>query len=164
MGSNGPATREDYARWWAISPAKALSRIRALGEEAAQVDVEGTPYWMLADQVAAAEKAEPPGRVNLVPAFDQYVIAATRHAEQMMPGPHKARVYRPQGWISPVLLVDGRMDGIWSYEKKSGRLLVTVEPFVKLPRWAAAAIDEESEKLAAFLGCETHEVNLHPPG
>jgi uncharacterized protein YcaQ len=164
LRSNGPATREDYGRWWAISPAKALSRIRALGDEVAQVDVEGSPYWMLADQVAAAEEAEPPGRVNLLPAFDQYVIAATRHAEKMMPGAFKARIYRPQGWISPVLLVDGRMEGTWSYEKKAARLLVMVEPFVKLPKWATSAVDEEADKLAAFLGCEKHEVNLQPPG
>src|SRR6266540_408606 len=40
---------------------------------------------------------------------DQDVVAATRHAEQLMPGPFKDRVYRPQGWLSPVLLARGRM-------------------------------------------------------
>jgi hypothetical protein len=30
-----------------------------------------------------------------------------------MPGPYKARIYRPQGWLSPVLLVGGRMEGVW---------------------------------------------------
>lgn len=164
LGANGPATREDYARWWAISPAKALSRIRELGDEVAEVEVDGAACWMLSDHVAGAAAAEPPGRVNLVPAFDPYVIAATRHAEKLMPGPFKARIYRPQGWISAVLLVDGRMDGIWSYEKKGTRLLVSVEPFVKLPKWCAAAVEEETELLAAFLGCETHELQIKKPG
>ena len=41
--------------------------------------------------------------VRLLPAFDQYVICATLQAERLMPGPFKDRVYRPQGWLSPVL-------------------------------------------------------------
>jgi hypothetical protein len=129
-----------------------------------EVDVEGTACWMLSDHVAGAEAAEPPGRVNLVPAFDQYVIAATRHAEKMMPGAFKPRIYRPQGWISPVLLVNGRMDGVWSYAKKGARLLVSVEPFVKLPKWCSAPLEEEAGLLAAFLGFETHDLEVKTPG
>ncbi|MFC0533179.1 hypothetical protein [Phytohabitans kaempferiae] len=30
-----------------------------------------------------------------------------------MTGPHKAKVSRPQGWISPALVVDGRIEGVW---------------------------------------------------
>lgn len=152
LGSNGPSTREEYGRWWAISPAKALSRIKKLGDEVAEVDVEGTSCWMLAADVESAAAAKPPGTVNLVPAFDQYVIAATRQVANLSPGPVQARIYRPQGWISPVLLVDGRMDGVWSHEIKSGRLKVTVEPFVPLPAWAKERVSAEAESLAEFLG------------
>lgn len=158
LDSNGPATREDYARWGAVSPAKALARIKKLGDEAAEVDVEGTRYWMLSTDVKRAAAAEPAGRVNLVPAFDQYVIAATKQADHLMPGDFRAKIYRPQGWISPVLLVDGRMDGIWSYEVKGGRLKVTVEPFVTLPAWAITGAEEEAANLAEFLRCSRVEL------
>jgi hypothetical protein len=57
------------------------------------------------------------------------VISATLQAERLMPGPFKARVYRPQGWLSAVPLVGGRMDGTWCQETKGRRLLVTIEPF-----------------------------------
>lgn len=152
LGSNGPSTREEYGRWGAISPAKALARIKKLGEEVAEVDVEGTRCWMLAAHVDAAAAAKPAKQVNLVPAFDQYVIAATKQADHLTPGPFKARIYRPQGWISPVLLVDGSMDGVWSHEVKGDRLKVNVEPFVPLPAWAKKGVKVEAESLAAFLG------------
>ena len=42
LGAYGPATREDYARWWGATPAEALARIRGLGAEVAPVEVEGT--------------------------------------------------------------------------------------------------------------------------
>ncbi len=152
LGSNGPSTREEYGRWWAISPAKALARIKKLGDDVAAVNVEGTVCWMLSADVGAAAAAKPAKKVNLVPAFDQYVIAATKQADHLTPGPFKARIYRPQGWISPVLLVGGRMDGVWSHEVKGGRLKVNVEPFVPLPAWAKKGVKAEAESLAEFLG------------
>ena len=51
------------------------------------------------------------GVVRLLPAFDQYVVAAPRD-ERATTAPE--RIYRPGGWFSPVLLVDGVMAGVWS--------------------------------------------------
>jgi hypothetical protein len=79
---------------------------------------------------------------------------ASRDAPHFLPGPFRDRIYRPQGWLSPVLLVDGRMDGVWKYERKGSRLLVQIEPFVDLPVWARQAAEQEVERLALFLGGE----------
>ena len=69
-----------------------------------------------------------------------------------MPGPFKDRVYRPQGWLSPVVLVDGRIAGVWRQEARGRRLLVTVEPFANLTPRAARGVADEAERLAAFSG------------
>jgi hypothetical protein len=158
LAASGPVTREDFARWWGIpSPARAARLLERLGEEVTRVEVEGTAAYALAADVAGLAAADPggPGTVRLLPAFDQYVVTATLQAERLMPGPFKARVYRPQGWLSPVLLVGGRMEGVWRQEAKGRRLLVTIEPFAGPPparvRRAAAA---EAERLAAFSGAE----------
>jgi hypothetical protein len=37
--------------------------------------------------------------------------------EAVLPGALKGYVYRPQGWLSPVVLVDGRMEGVWRHER-----------------------------------------------
>jgi winged helix DNA-binding protein len=150
LGANGPATRDDYARWWAISPAQALRRLKMLGDEAEQIDVEGAPMWMLADHAAEAGSGPKTQTVRLLPAFDQYVIAATRHVEHLLPGPVKARIYRPQGWISPVLLINGRMEGVWQFEKKGDRLLVSIEPFGEISGKVKDAIRGEAESLGRY--------------
>lgn len=152
LSVSGPATREDFARWWAISPAQAAKRIAELGDEVAQVDVEGVTAWMLAQDAGEAAAGEPAGTVRLLPAFDQYVIAATLHAERLLPGDFKTRIHRPQGWISPVLAVDGRMDGVWRHERKGARVEVEIEPFGKLPARNRRAAEEEAERLASFVG------------
>jgi hypothetical protein len=152
LGAGGPVTREDVARWWGASPAEAGRVLKGLGDEVVPVTVEGAPMFLLREHVAEAAAAGPLDSVRLLPGFDQYVIAATLHAEALMPGPFKARVHRPQGWISPVLLVEGRMAGVWRHERKGKRLLVTVEPFARVPKWAREAAAVEAERLAAFLG------------
>ena len=152
LGAHGPATREDLGRWWAESPAAAGRMLAALGTEVAPVEVEGRAAWALTEHVTELEAATDSRCVRLLPGFDQYVIGATLHAEQLLPGDFKARVHRPQGWVSPVLLVDGRMDGVWRHERSGRRVTVTIEPFVAVPAWARRAAEQEAERLAAYLG------------
>ena len=88
-----------------------------------------------------------------MPVFDQYVVGATLHAGALLPAPElRQRVYRRQGWLTPVVLVDGRMDGVWRWERKGRALSVAVEPFVKLGADVRAAVEAEAERLAGFLG------------
>lgn len=147
----GPTTREVYAQWLGVSLTRAGALIQSLTDEVTPVDVEGTPAWALTSQLTQIAEARSQGVVRLVPAFDQYVIAASRDASHLLPGPFRDRVYRPQGWLSPVILVDGRMDGIWRHERKGGRLLVRMDPFVNLPGWAREAAEAEAERLATFM-------------
>lgn len=149
----GPAPREQFQRWFGMtSPAEAGRWIRALGDEVAEVSVEGAAGWMPAADEDEAAAAAPEGVVRLLPAFDHYVVAAPRDAEAVLPAAHRARVYRPQGWLSPVLLVDGRIAGVWSHEAAGGRLAVTIAPFGRVPAAVRAAAEGEAERLAAFLG------------
>jgi hypothetical protein len=153
LAAYGPANREALARWFGMpSPALAGRWLKALGDEAATVEVEGEELVMLASDVDEAAAVEPSGAVRLLPAFDHYVVAAPRDREAVLPAAQRSRVYRPQGWLSPVLLVDGRMAGVWSHELKGDRLLVRIEPFGRLPRAVRAGAEAEAAVLAGFLG------------
>jgi Winged helix DNA-binding domain len=163
LAASGPVTREDFARWWGVpSPARGRRLLERLGDEVARVEVDGTAAYALAADLASlgadaggATELAAAGRsrtVRLLPAFDQYVVTATRHAEHLLPGPFKARVYRPQGWLSPVLLVGGRMEGVWRQEVKGRRVQVAIEPFAGPPAWVRRAAEAEAERLAAVAG------------
>jgi hypothetical protein len=150
LAASGPVTREDFGRWWAISPAAAERLCKRLGEEAVRVEVDGTAAWALRAHVGDIATTVPVSTVRLLPAFDQYVITATKHVTELLPGPFADRVYRPQGWLSPVLLVDGRMDGIWRSEVKGRTISVEIEPFTKLSAATRDAAEAEAERLAAW--------------
>src|SRR4051794_25525051 len=126
----GPASRETFARWFGMSSAAQAGRlIAALGDEGVPVRVEGWDAWMLARDADAAAAAQPGGHVALLPAFDQYVVAAPREDSGVLAAEQRPRVYRRQGWLSPVLLVDGRMEGVWKHERSAGTLVVDAEAF-----------------------------------
>jgi Winged helix DNA-binding domain len=154
LGAFAPATREDLARWWAVGPAEARRMLTALGEEAVEVDVQGEARWMLAAHAAEATHARPRNVARLLPGFDQWVIGASRSAPAQLDPKHKARVYRPQGWISPVLLVNGRIEGVWRHERKGRALAVEIEPFEATPKWVRTQAAREARRLADFLGGE----------
>ena len=155
LAAYGPATREEFARWFGMSsPAQAGRLIESLGEEVVLVEVEGSHAWMLAEHVPEVEKVESSGVMRLLPAFDHYVVAAPRDRDAVLPEALKSRVYRPQGWLSPVLSVDGRMEGLWRHKRKGDRLVVEIEPFTEQPEWVRRAAEEEAERLARFLGGE----------
>jgi hypothetical protein len=148
----GPATVREFARWLCVSYSKAKELMQLLGSELEQVDVEGTAAFMLRRDVSKAARREPVRTVRLLPAFDQYVFAAGLRSSRLLPGDFHGRVYRTQGWFSAVLLVDGRLDGVWRFDRKGKRLAVTIEPFTTLPARVRRAAAEEAERLARFMG------------
>jgi uncharacterized protein YcaQ len=153
LAAYGPATREAFARWFGSpSPAQAGRWLESLGDEVVTVSVEGESGWMLAADVEAAADGSPKGSVRLLPAFDHYVVAAPRDREEVLAAAHRDRVYRPQGWLSPVVLVDGRIVGVWSHERRGDRIAVEVAPFTPLRGRARAAVEAEADALAEFLG------------
>jgi hypothetical protein len=153
LAAHGPATHHDLARWWnGGGVTTARQWIASLGEEVSSVDLDGAQSWMLTAHAREVREVPLNRSVRLLPGFDQYVVGASCHAEHLLPGDLRRRVDRPQGWISPVLLVNGRMEGTWRHEIKGSRVEVVIEPFVKLPVWVRRAAGQEAERLAAFLG------------
>ena len=126
--------------------------IADLGEDAVQVDLEGTKAWILAGHARKVRDLDCSRWVRLLPAFDPYVIGASRHAEHLIAGGARSAIYRPQGWVSPVLLVNGKMQGTWRHEIKGSQVAVSIEPFTKPQAWVRRAAASEAERLAAFLG------------
>lgn len=154
LAAYGPATYQDLGRWWGSGVTVARQWIAALGDEVVPVEVSGVSAWMLAEDAREIAAVAPGRSVRLVPGFDPYVVGASWHAEQLLPGDFRGRIYRPQGWISPVLLVNGRMEGTWRHQAKGRRVEVIIEPFGAVPRWVRRGAAHEAERLAKFIGGE----------
>jgi hypothetical protein len=51
-----------------------------------------------------------------------------------------------------VLLVDGRIEGVWRHERSGGAIAVEIAPFGRPGRDVRAGAEAEAERLAGFLG------------
>jgi hypothetical protein len=149
LAAYGPATPDDLGRWLGLRVG--LKRmLQALEDELVEVEVAGTPAWLLAADLAALKKATAPRSVLLLPAFDPYVVGFRPRA-LLVDEAHEPRIFRPQAWFSPVVLVNGRAAGIWERERRGSRLEVRVEPFAPLSAATRRAIAHEADRLGEFL-------------
>jgi hypothetical protein len=149
----GPAPTDEVARWWGESPRTIGRVLRSLGDEVVQVEVEGVPAWATPQAVRRIARHEPAGSVRLLAGFDQYVIGSTKHSARLLPdGTDRDRVHRQAGWVSPVLTVDGMLEGVWSWARKGSRVFVTIEPFRRQPPRVRREAEAEAERLATHLG------------
>lgn len=155
----GPATYEDFGRWWGVDVSKAKRLFRSLDDELVSVRVDGREGWMLRDDAPSLEAASvPDGTVRLLPHFDPYTVSMSHRTQHVLAEPYKPLVYRNQGWIYPVVLVGTRMAGIWETEKKRGQIELKVEwfepPKGKQAAATRAGLEEEASRLAAFFDAD----------
>ncbi|MBI3974860.1 MAG: AlkZ family DNA glycosylase [Armatimonadetes bacterium] len=151
LAAYGPATHDEFARWWGIDPAPARRLMAALDVDLEAVEVDGRRGWTLAGYARRIRAMGPPRGIRLLPNFDPYVMGY-RPREEFVPADFAARVFRPQAWISPVLLVDGRAAGVWAHRRRGSGIEVGVEPFVRLGAAVKREVEDEGARLGAFLG------------
>lgn len=147
----GPATVADFAHWWGVDPSVARPLFHDFGDDLVAVEVEGWKAWALASTIQTMQSLKAARSVCLLPNFDPYTIAVSAHKQYLVSPKHRARVYRPKaGWISPVVLVDGRMEGVWEYDRRKDSILVRVEMFAPPAAGVERAIAAEVKRLGQF--------------
>lgn len=152
LSAYGPATHTDFAHWFGIEPHKSKKLFGKLVGDLEEVDVEGWRAWALPSSLPEMSQGARPAPVRLLPNFDPYVGALQVHRDYLLAKGLKERVYRTAGWISPVVLVEGRIEGVWKYEKARSGVAVTVEMFAPPAGNVKGEIEVEAERLGRFLG------------
>ncbi len=151
----GPATITDFALWMGLYVRDAKEIWSHMAEKIAPVDVEGWRAGILESDLPELEKTIIDEHVvRILPFFDSFLLGHKSHRNIVDEANHR-KVYRPQGWVSPVLLVDGRAQGVWSHIQRKGDLEVKVTPFSTLAPNVLSQVREEASNLAQFLGCSS---------
>ncbi len=145
----GPATHEDFGRWFGILPGKARALVKSSARELEEVEIEGRHCWLHRKDLKKIEtiRATPP--VRLLPNFDSYVLGYYPR-ERLCPQGLQSRVFRPQAWVSPVVLIDGMAAGTWNQNRRRGKVEVRVEPFLKLNSEQIGGVEDEAKLLEEF--------------
>jgi Winged helix DNA-binding domain len=132
LGTYGPATHEDFGRWWGTDAASARKVFAAHSDAMVGVSLNKGKAWLTPNGAEQIHGLRAPKGVVLLPAFDPYVIAPISARAYTIPEGLVDRVSRTAGWISPVLLVDGVVAGTWGLDQQQDRAVITVEPFATI--------------------------------
>jgi hypothetical protein len=68
----------------------------------------------------------------------------------LLDGANTRLVFRPQGWISEVVLINGSIQGVWQQTARRFQLVVKVHLFCPLQTVIQKGIEAEVERLSDF--------------
>ncbi len=141
------------ARWWGGGRVSAVGRaLKVLPDPVIEVDVEGTRGLVLESDVDALGAVSAEHRARLLPGFDPFTNELPRRVESVLGAVDHDRVHRTAGWVTPVVVFDGRVAGTWKIENgKGGTGTVAVRPFSRWRGGARREVAAEVDRIAAFL-------------
>lgn len=147
----GPATRDDFGRWFGAWPGVSKAAWAGLADELAPVSIEGQRMDMLAADLKHIAKEPHGSSVRLLPSFDPYLLGHNNRDHLFEPK-YRPRVSRTAGWISAVVLVDGRAVATWTHKFVKQTLRIAVDPFRRLLPEVRSEIRARADELADTLG------------
>jgi hypothetical protein len=154
----GPATINDFTMWAGITLKDAKEIWARQRTNIIPVNVEGWAANILEKDINELSKVKlEPSVTRLLPYFDTFLLGH-RGRDHLASAEHRAHIYRAQGWISPVVLVNGRATAVWEYSREGSKLRVKVLQFGPFSRQIRSGIQEEIQDLSRFLG--TSSVNI----
>jgi hypothetical protein len=144
LAAFGPASRRDMVAWSMMHVPeiqRALDRLEPLRRFR---DEHGRELF----DVARAPLPDPdvPAPVRFLPKWDN-VLLAFADRTRILPEAYRRRVIGMNGDVAQTFLVDGFVAGTWRAEQ--GR--VVLEPLAPLSRAARREVEDEAERLEAFL-------------
>ncbi|MHB8598361.1 MAG: DNA glycosylase AlkZ-like family protein [Ktedonobacteraceae bacterium] len=119
-------------------------------DELEEVDVEGWRAVALRATLESMQRLEPAETIHLLPLFDAYTIGMPRDREQLLASAYKSLVFRPQGWISAAVLVNGSIQGVWQQTTRRSQTVIKVHLFCSPSALIQKGIEAEVERLSDF--------------
>ena len=145
--SHGPATVQDFMWWSGLTSVDAKSGL-ASAAGLVEAKVGPTSYWMAPGEHEGTMLPS----VDLLPAFDEYLIGYRdrgavldpEHAEHVCPGSN--------GMFMPMIVVNGRIEGIWKRTLRARSVVVSPSPFRRLVASEKRLLSDAADRYGRFLG------------
>lgn len=144
---HGPCLTSDFAWWSGQTVSDAKRGLASLGAELEQTTVGGKSYWR-------ARAAAPPGSrnsLNLLPNFDEYLIAYKDHALVLDGTLAGALGPRDHALSNNILIVDGQVGGGWRRTLAKNGVTLEVKLLAPLSAAKQRALVLAAERYASFL-------------
>ncbi len=140
--SHGPATLADFAWWSGLSITNARSGLEMVKPGLTQDKCGQTVYWF---HNSGSMLKSYPKTIHLLPSYDEFIISYKDRAASLEPAYLKNSI-SGNGIFKPVILVNGKVEGIWKRTIKKDKLVIETVFFK-----TGKALRQKAMKQAAHL-------------
>jgi len=161
FAGHGPATVHDFAWWAGLTVTEARSGLEAAMPELISDRVDGKEYWMTSD--APGHTAYDDSGVDLLPAFDEYLLGYKDRAAVITVEDAPKVVPGKNGVFLPTIVVGGRVVGTWKRKLKKNSIDMTLSPFTHLGD-SEERIIKAAECYSDFIGLPVSSIETKASG
>lgn len=153
--SHAPATLQDFTWWSGLKAGDARAALDMIQSELKSFLYHQLTYWMPKENElpASADKG-----AFLLPAFDEFLISYKERGASLDPV-HTPKALTVNGIFKPVVVVGGRVAGIWAKTEKRQSVHIQPELFADLSREETQALERAAAHFSRYTG---KDVSLLP--
>ncbi|MEL7587975.1 MAG: winged helix DNA-binding domain-containing protein [Prolixibacteraceae bacterium] len=147
--SRGPATLNDFVWWSGLPVTDARNGLEAAKQYLHREDIDGQSYYMtrqMPSGINALNKS-----AWLLPAFDEYIIAY-RDRSALLDKHLTKHVISVNGIFYPVIVVNGKVEGLWKRTIQKDKIIVEITPFKPLSRNVKEGVSASASEFGKFTG------------
>jgi phage anti-repressor protein len=146
--SHGPATVKDFAWWAGLSLGDARKGLELVKSNFFSETIDEETYWF-AETCNISQQHTP--SIHLLPAFDEFIISY-KNRSASLPLEHHVKVVSNNGIFRPVIVLNGKVTGLWKKTLKNDKVMVETELFVPHNNETKKMLYECSNTLGHFWG------------
>jgi hypothetical protein len=148
--SHAPATLQDFTWWSGLKVGDARAALEMIKSTLISRPLDALTYWMpkeleLPDQWTS--------RVHLLPAFDEYLVSYKDRGASLDPA-LTAHAITSNGIFKPVIVIDGRVAGVWTRTEKKNAVVIEPQLFRDVNAAEKDGILAAAREFARFLNLE----------
>jgi hypothetical protein len=144
--SRCPATLQDFVWWSGMTIGDVKMAIEMIKSDFIPETIGSKVYWFPKDYSIPGEVGE---RVLLLPAFDEFIISYTDRLAIL--GENLNKIVISNGIFRPVIMVDGRVTGIWKRVIGKNNVSVEINCFRQPNATARNLIEKAFQQYGRFL-------------
>ena len=147
LQSHGPATLQDFTWWSGLTLTDAKAGLDAIKSGFVSETIDNQTYWMPSD-ISASDKNDT--EVHLLPSFDEFMVAYKNRDASLDPA-HKNNAISANGIFKPIVVVDGKVKGLWQRSLKKDRVMLDIHPFSALSAKEKEGVELKAAAFGRFL-------------
>jgi Winged helix DNA-binding domain len=143
--SHGPAMLQDFHWWSGLPMPDARMGMESIKKQLQSFESEGKTYWL-----AEGGGVDPVDSVYFLPSFDEYTVSYKDRAAVFAPQWQKEAI-TINGIFKPMIVVNGRVTGIWKRTIQKNRVLVEPAFFDPQNKLSSEQMERAIAPFGAFL-------------